>query len=106
MADDAEKVLIFDGFILFFTFLSAVWTTISCGGWVRKKFLPPEDTQRFGGRETLMLEELYDSMRDVQDRVYELHRWHDHEDEDGVKMWYVPRSWAGKMDRILSVERG
>ena len=65
MIDSAEeKALLFEIFIFLFTLLSAIWTSISCGGWIVKKVRPPapEDVQNFGGKEALMLEELYEDM--------------------------------------------
>lgn len=113
MADtEAEKAFIFDAFILVFTFIGAIWTTISCASWVRQKLRPPEESQSFSGRDALMLEELYLHMLRKKDlgspermrkRIHDLHDWHKKEDSEGIKLWYAPRTWGEKIDKILSI---
>ena len=111
---NAQKLFILDSAILFFTFFGAVWTSISCGGWVRKKLRPPEKTQTFGGKEALMLEELYadmlnkkhnDELKETKDFIEDLHKWQDKEVSNCVKLWYSPRAWGARLDKLDDLSR-
>lgn len=104
MADtETDKALIFDGFILFFTFLGAIWTTISFSSWIKKKLGPPEQTQKFSSKEALMLEEIYEDIQLYREKMNDLYKWHNKDDQNGVKLWYVPRSWGDKLDETIKL---
>lgn len=41
----------------------------------------------------------------VADQVNDLHEWHSLTDEDGVKIWYVPRSYERAMRELTNAIR-
>jgi hypothetical protein len=42
-------------------------------------------------------------LADIDRRVDELHRWHDRDDEEGVKIWYVRKSLEDAVTRLADV---
>ncbi len=36
----------------------------------------------------------------IKEEIHDLHKWHDTEDEDGVKRWYMPRSFEATQVKL------
>lgn len=98
-----------------FVVLNFAWTVIQFWDYINEKFKPPEEKDVFDGQSKLMLEETYkhsvDSAKnqsqdehiriqigDMHGKVDDLHQWHAKEDQDGIKVWYVPRRIIGMIE--------
>lgn len=46
---------------------------------------------------------MYEQLKRAADQADDLHKWHDKEDEDGVKLWYRKRSVDNHMKEIVDV---
>jgi len=100
-----------------FVTLSFVWNVVQAYVFVQERFRPPEDREQFDGRDHIMLTEVYADARKSPGRdavleslnqnvtlmhhnIQELHAWHDKNDEDGIKLWYIPRTHIRRMDAL------
>ena len=37
---------------------------------------------------------------ELSKRIYDMHN---HMDEDGVPLWYIPRSWSGTQEKVIEI---
>jgi len=103
--------------IVAFVTLSFVWNVVQAWVFIQEQFKPPEDKAQFDGRDHAMLQELYQDLHkaamrdssaealsmnltDVLTKVYDMHNWQSVTDEDGNKIWYVPRRHLRMLSQI------
>ena len=108
------------GFI--FIAMSWGWNIVQVYVFFQDKFRPPEEKEQFDGQKALMLHELYNDMndrrdtfdydsesgeilREVQTRMNALYAMHDRADDNGVKLWYVPRGMSRDVANVLRILR-
>lgn len=108
------------GFI--FIALSFGWNAVQLYVFVQEKFRPPEEKEQFDGQKALMLQELYNDMIDgrgaedydvesgtilrrIESHVNALHTMHDRTDDNGVRLWYVPRGMCRDIASVLRILR-
>ena len=109
------------GFI--FIAMSWGWNIVQVYVFFQDKFRPPEEKEQFDGQKSLMLRELYNDMNDrhatfdydsesgeilrsLQSRIETLYAMHDRADDNGVKLWYVPRGMSRDLTSVLRILRG
>lgn len=98
------------------------WNIVQVYVFFQDKFRPPEEREQFDGQKALMLQELYNEMndrrdgfdydaesgqiiRDIQSQVERLYTMHDRTDDNGVKLWYVPRGMSRDITNVLRMLR-
>ena len=108
------------GFI--FIAMSWGWNIVQVYVFFQDKFRPPEEKEQFDGQKALMLQELYNDMNDrrdtfdydaesgeilrnVQAQMDRLYAMHDRTDDNGIKLWYVPRGMGRDITTILRILR-
>ena len=108
------------GFI--FIAMSWGWNIVQVYDFFQDKFRPPEEKEQFDGQKALMLQELYNDMNDrrdafdydsesgdilrsLQSRIESLYAMHDRTDDNGIKLWYVPRSMCRDITSIMRIIR-
>ena len=108
------------GFI--FIAMSWGWNIVQVYVFFQDKFRAPEEKEQFDGQKALMLHELYNDMNDrrdtfdydsesgeilrnVQSRIETLYAMHDRTDDNGVKLWYVPRGMSRDVANALRILR-
>lgn len=106
-----------------FVAMSWAWHIVQVYTFIQDKFRPPEEKEQFDGQKALMLQELYNDMNDrreeyahdqetadivraVQVQMQSLHAMHDKTDENGVKLWYIPRGMPRDVQSVLRILRG
>lgn len=111
--------VIFMTILSLFTFVSMAWNSVQIGGWIKRKLNPKSiENSQFDEKHILMLEKIYENtlndgrkieldhamskrdrseimnkletLDDIEDKVNQLYKWHDKEDEHGRKLWYFP----------------
>jgi hypothetical protein len=94
----SAEVLFITNLIAGFTFINMAWTLIQFGSWIKKKFRPPEEAEHFTGKDSLVMEQMYEMLHEIKEQLADMHKWHEKEDENGVKLIYSPRAWGRKME--------
>lgn len=110
--------------IIGFLFIAMTWgwNIVQVYVFFQDKFRPPEEKERFDGQKALMLQELYNDMndkrdtyeydaesgtiiRELQSQITALYAMHDCSDDNGVKLWYVPRGMRQDITSVLRILR-
>lgn len=97
MSSEPEMVFI-TNLTAAFVFINMLWTAIQFGSWIKKKFRPPEEAEHFTGKDSLLLEQINEDVRDIKEDIEIIFKWHEKEDENGIKLIYSPRSWGRKLE--------
>ena len=50
------------------------------------------------------LEKLTACLADIQDKIGDLHTWHNVTDDDGVRVWYIRKSMLAVLERMRETE--
>ena len=64
------------------------------------KFLDKKKGEDGRGPAAASFRDVFGLLRDMRAHVAELHKWHDKDDEDGVKVWYNRKSLGQSIDRL------
>lgn len=69
------------------------------------KIFPPQD---FNAEDRKMLNDLKEKLKnfeETEEKIKLLHQAHDAKDQDGVPLWFVPRSWQHTQQETLNATR-
>lgn len=69
------------------------------------KIFPPTDFNKVDRRTLNSVGEILNNFKEVEDKVTKLHEMHDNKDQDGVPLWFVPRSWQQTQQETLNATK-